>query len=148
MAKRDSYKGWNEDEVRFLIENYPKMGGRKLAKVMNRKESSVYNMANRLGLKREWTYETEGKFGYMMDVIPKASRSRFQHRVVYEKAHGVQLPEEVHIHHIDGNKKNNDIFNLVALTNHQHQRLHKGEINLDWFAWQDRVKLETYLNKR
>ncbi len=46
------------------------------------------------------------------------------HRVVWFYYHG-EIPEgNYHIHHIDHNKSNNDIFNLQLLTRKEHRRTH------------------------
>lgn len=47
------------------------------------------------------------------------------HRLIYEDYHKVTLLSTTDIHHIDGNKTNNDISNLQALTHGQHSRLHE-----------------------
>ena len=45
------------------------------------------------------------------------------HRVVWEYYKG-EIPDNMHIHHIDGNKSNNDISNLELLTPHEHAKKH------------------------
>jgi len=45
------------------------------------------------------------------------------HRTVYAYYYG-EIPEGYHIHHKDFNKNNNEIQNLQALTNQDHQKLH------------------------
>jgi hypothetical protein len=50
------------------------------------------------------------------------------HRVAYEKEHGT-IPGGYDIHHIDGNKLNNDLSNLVALTKSEHTKLHYDSNN-------------------
>jgi len=52
------------------------------------------------------------------------------HRLIYEDYHGVTLPTEIHVHHIDGDTTNNDIDNLEALHYSEHHRTHMlGENN-------------------
>lgn len=47
------------------------------------------------------------------------------HRAIMEEHLGRKLsPDEV-VHHIDGNKKNNDISNLKVMTRGEHSRLHR-----------------------
>ena len=51
-------------------------------------------------------------------------------RLIYEDYHGVKLSSETHIHHIDGDKSNDDIENLEALTESEHHSHHMiGEKN-------------------
>lgn len=46
------------------------------------------------------------------------------HRLIYESFYGVELPKEVVVHHKDGNKLNNCILNLEAMTKSEHTALH------------------------
>ena len=48
------------------------------------------------------------------------------HRYVWEKEVGT-IPKGCQIHHIDGNKANNDLSNLAIMTDTGHQRLHGQE---------------------
>lgn len=49
----------------------------------------------------------------------------WKHRVICETLlNRILLPEE-HIHHIDGNGKNNELTNLIVLSNSDHGRLHQ-----------------------
>lgn len=48
------------------------------------------------------------------------------HRYVWETEVGA-IPKGYHIHHIDGNKANNDISNLALITASGHERLHGQE---------------------
>lgn len=51
------------------------------------------------------------------------------HRLIYEKYYGVTLLSDTDIHHIDGNKLNNDIHNLEALLHSEHSKRHMVEFN-------------------
>lgn len=62
------------------------------------------------------------------------NRGKLLHRVIFEKFYNIKLDEEfpngVHIHHVDGNRTNNEIWNLEPLPPTEHQRLHQqGEKN-------------------
>lgn len=48
------------------------------------------------------------------------------HRKIYEEAYG-PIQKGFHIHHIDGNRDNNDLSNLVALSPKDHYELHKKQ---------------------
>lgn len=52
------------------------------------------------------------------------------HRYVYICEKGA-IPEGYHIHHIDFDKDNNDISNLVALSPYEHLKLHGDQKTLD-----------------
>ena len=51
---------------------------------------------------------------------------RFEHVEVWERHHGQSVPDGYQIHHLDGNKLNNDPANLLAVTPTDHKRLHSG----------------------
>lgn len=56
------------------------------------------------------------------------------HRYVWRYYNG-EIPEGYHIHHLDENKSNNDIENLVCITERAHKQLHgfeKAEREYDW----------------
>ena len=56
----------------------------------------------------------------------KVSKGRYapEHRVIMEKHLGRKLEKWEHVHHIDGNKKNNDLKNLVVMIQSAHHKLH------------------------
>lgn len=49
---------------------------------------------------------------------------RHTHRIVAEQILGRPLKEGEIVHHIDGNKRNNDPSNLMVMTQSEHCRLH------------------------
>lgn len=53
----------------------------------------------------------------------------YEHRYVMEQHLGRKLLDNEHIHHMDGNPKNNDISNLEILSPEEHHRLHMTEQN-------------------
>lgn len=59
------------------------------------------------------------------------------YRKIYEDYHGVKIPKGMHIHHIDGNRDNNDPTNLEMLTPDEHAQKH-GYINA-WIMGQERA---------
>lgn len=57
---------------------------------------------------------------------------RHTHRIVAEQMLGRPLKKGEIVHHIDGNKRNNDPSNLVVMTQSEHCRLHfkkGGDVN-------------------
>ena len=70
--------------------------------------------------------------GYWMILRPEWYTGRtgcnhvFEHSVVMCKALGLtEIPAGFVIHHIDGDKHNNDISNLALMTNAAHSKLHQ-----------------------
>lgn len=87
----------------------------------------------------EVTYSADGKTafycGYKFRKDPKTgyylcsqktdngNRERL-HNFVWRKAHG-DIPKGYHIHHIDRNKNNNTLSNLIMLSQSEHGKVHK-----------------------
>lgn len=61
------------------------------------------------------------------------------HRVVFEDAYGITIPNGFVIHHIDGNPLNNSIFNLQMMKIEDHNALHKtkSDANLEHRQWRE-----------
>ena len=51
-----------------------------------------------------------------------------------------ELPSEYHVHHIDGDRTNNDISNLVALPAQTHGRYHAALHDFKLYADADKIK--------
>lgn len=62
------------------------------------------------------------KQGYLS--FSHAGRDRLLHRAIYEAAIGRKLGRKEHVHHKDGNKKNNALSNLELLTASDHISSH------------------------
>ena len=57
-------------------------------------------------------------------------RDCYLHRLIMADAIGCGIPSNYHVHHIDGNKLNNDLDNLKLLPQSKHSSLHnKGKSN-------------------
>ena len=59
------------------------------------------------------------------------------HRYIWEKHNG-KIPKGYDIHHIDGNRLNNDISNLIMLTPSEHHKLHANNMTEEQKAVRDR----------
>lgn len=79
----------------------------------------------------------DDRTGYYLNAI---THKRL-HRYVYEKAHG-PIPKGYDIHHIDHDKRNNEIENLEMLTSFEHKRRHGEELTED-----EREKRRENMNK-
>lgn len=77
-------------------------------------------------------YAQDKRTGYY--TCTSGNRKRL-HIAVWEREHGVAVPPGCVIHHLDWDKTNNDINNLICLTIQEHERLHNvigGEKGKQW----------------
>ena len=61
--------------------------------------------------------------GYKRIWNPKRQNSGYEHRFIYEMYYRCCLLPTVHIHHVDGNKTNNEISNLLPMSHRAHIKL-------------------------
>lgn len=69
---------------------------------------------------------------YTITTRKEGNHHKLLHRVIFEDYYNIKLdeefPEGIHIHHIDGNKTNNEIWNLEPISESDHMSLrHSGE---------------------
>jgi len=76
---------------------------------------------------------SDGK-GYLIQIKPewytgrKGCKHVFVHHLVMCEALGLtEIPKGFCVHHVDGNKTNNDLVNLALMTTAAHMRLHQLE---------------------
>lgn len=87
-----------------------------------------------------WKGDCEDGHGYLTRMVD--GKRYFLHRIVAAKMIGIhvsQLPDSLHIHHIDGDTKNNHQDNLALTTTHGHRTLHAQESRYRrspmWVKW-------------
>lgn len=61
--------------------------------------------------------------GYKMIIVN--NKKVYEHRYVMEQHIGRKLKRGEEVHHIDGNKMNNDIDNLILLSIEEHKKFHR-----------------------
>lgn len=66
--------------------------------------------------------DPRGKYKYVKRGLPK---EMLEHRAVMLRVDPREDAADLVVHHIDGDKVNNDPSNLMWMTNSEHQRLHK-----------------------
>ncbi len=50
-------------------------------------------------------------------------------RLVFEDFYNIELPTDVHIHHVDGDRTNDNIWNLIPISSSEHSILHNKGIS-------------------
>lgn len=141
---------WTAKEVEILRENYNKVSNEKLLNLFpTRSYLSIYKKARNLGIakdkkisfinrslarKREKSSSWKGgrkltTKGYVQILKPENHRADkngyvLEHIYIFEKETGIEVPQSCVIHHLDGNKQNNDISNLCMMSFGGHTTYH------------------------
>jgi hypothetical protein len=56
-------------------------------------------------------------------------KTKRKHQIIMEKHLGRPLKNNEVVHHIDGNKRNNDISNLVVVSRSEHAKIHADKLD-------------------
>ncbi len=89
-----------------------------------------------LGTLLKPTGRHKSTWGYILVSQPDHHRANnkgfvWEHILVVEKATGRPVSKDMHVHHKDGNRANNNLSNLQVLTPSEHRRLHSGWKQVD-----------------
>ena len=93
----------------------------------------VSNLGKVWSIKRKQQMKPyKDKYGYLYIQLPQRDgnvkfKSHKVHRLVYEAFHG-PIPAGYEVDHLDQNKQNNNIKNLVALSHGDHVRRHRSGV--------------------
>ena len=132
--KNIQFESWSEEEDNFLRENYCNMTVKELEQHLSRTEKAIRSRKNKLKLNNKYDNlrEKRGKEyyinsdGYYITYNKELKKYNGSHRVIYEEYNGIKLKSNQYIHHIDGNKKNNKIENLLLCNGcKEHTLIHK-----------------------
>lgn len=90
---------------------------------VNRKRDVCTREGQRMYMGRK--YSVEAGTGYLVcTTSEKGKRRKRLHEVLWEEKYGREVPPGCVIHHLDWDKTNNTIENLVCLTIKEHERVH------------------------
>lgn len=76
-----------------------------------------------------YSFRRDKKTGYYLSTRVIGKRRVRLHRYVWETENGKPIPRGYDIHHIDEDKSNNNIENLLLITKLQHRYLHEATIS-------------------
>ena len=145
---------WHEWQLDYLKEHYPSERAEDVGRIIGKTKRSVQHKACRLGIGKDKDgfrpirvaatsgvnsgnfkgYRRKTTHGYYLlykPEHPSASKDGLvmEHRYVVEKALGIVLPKKFDVHHINGDKSDNRIDNLVIMTHSAHTTLHNKLLN-------------------
>ena len=120
-------KKYTDDELNFIKDNYPKYGSKYCAEKLNRSENAINKKIKKLGLNINWKYEYINSDGYLVNCEDRNHRY-LVHRRKMENELGRKLKYNEVVHHIDGNKLNNDLNNLQLMTRQEHIEIHRKDL--------------------
>jgi hypothetical protein len=141
---------WTPKDIELLKEKYNEVSNDELLKLFpDRSPQGIYKKAYKLGIRKspEMTHINRGNArrgekcpswkggkritakGYITIKRPEHHRADrrgyvMEHIVVFEEATGIKVPPNCAVHHIDGNKANNNINNLCLMTHGAHTAYH------------------------
>ncbi|MBP5710019.1 MAG: HNH endonuclease [Bacteroidales bacterium] len=140
---------WRSSDIEYLKKNYPMERAEDIASAIGRSKSSVQHKAHKLGIKKDRAafFDTRSRVqkeirphaptilsskGYVYRYMPEHpnadKKGRIaEHRVVMEEHIGRILDKGIVVHHINGDKADNRIENLIMMTNAEHTRFHNIE---------------------
>lgn len=141
---------WTNNEIELLLEHYNSLTNDELQKMFpNKTPLAIYKKAYALGLRKTQEIEfknrsnarkgekgsnwhggkTKTSGGYKQIYMPGHHRADsrgyvLEHIFVFERETGIKIPNNCCIHHLNGEKCDNEITNLCMLTHSAHTILH------------------------
>lgn len=124
--RRFKHVNWTDEIIQYILDHYCD-GARPISDKFNIPITAINKKAQELGVKFIPKDSYLNVDGYV--VVGKSKNRKFEHRKIYEEYYGVKLTNKDIIHHIDGNKQNNDINNLKLMTRAEHMEIHRLDLS-------------------
>lgn len=121
------HKNWTADEIEFLRKHFPTEGGKWCGNQLGRSFHATHKMAEKLGLEMAWKGSYISDQGYRVICISRTNKI-LEHRYVMEQHLGRKLESNELIHHLNGDKLDNRIENLVLTSRAAHIQEHRPEL--------------------
>lgn len=128
MRKKFKSIKYSEYDLQFIRNNYPIRGSKYCAKKLNRSENAVNKKIKKMGLKIIYKYEYIDGNGYLRNCKDRNNRYLVHRKIMEDYLKRKLLFNEI-VHHIDGNKLNNDIDNLKVVSRGEHMNIHRKDLN-------------------
>lgn len=145
--------GYSDEEFKeYLINEYSNKSINQIAKNLSVCSSTVRNYLIKYNIPLISHKEANNKYntgsknpkwnggrikqseGYILIYMPKhphnINKYVYEHRYLVEKKVGRYLNSDEIVHHVDGNRSNNDINNLLLLSEYEHALLHRNGGNV------------------
>lgn len=75
-----------------------------------------------------YSFRRDKKTGYYLSSKPIGKKRKRLHVYIWEKFNG-PVPKNMHIHHKDKNKYNNELENLVCISSDEHKKIHAHDVD-------------------
>ena len=118
---------YSDYELEFIKHKYPIYGSKFCAEALNRSENAINKKIKKMNLQINWKHYYINANGYLVNCEDRKHRYLVHRRLIEEKI-GRKLKNNEVVHHIDGNKLNNNINNLKLMTRKEHIEIHRKDI--------------------
>ena len=84
-------------------------------------------------METKWGKATIGKYSgyYVITSTKEGNHGKKLHRLIMEDYLGCEIPKGYIVHHVDGDRLNNDIDNLVLVKKSEHCEIHRDTFTFE-----------------
>lgn len=114
---------WNKGLTADTNETVARMTNAQIGRKASDETRQKQRLA-KLGLRGDQANHWKGGKSHLNAAGYEVNYRGYRHRQIVEELIGRKLERLEHVHHLDGNKNNNELKNLLLLTVKAHRRLH------------------------